>query len=293
MRFSGTYTALVTPFRDGSVDVPAFQALIERQISGGVDGIVPVGTTGESPTLDSREHIEVIRLAVEAAAGRCQVVAGTGANATAEAIELTQAAEALGATGSLQVCPYYNKPSQEGIYQHFKAVADATKLPIMLYSVPGRSVVEIAPETAARLARDCPNVTAIKEAGGSVDRVNQLVQAAPDGFDILCGDDPLTLPFIACGATGLVSVASNLIPDVIARLVRACLNGSFDEALVLQKQYYPLMRGLMTLDVNPVPIKSAVAMQGHCAGELRLPLVPLTQGQAGQLRSLLESYNLL
>jgi 4-hydroxy-tetrahydrodipicolinate synthase len=293
MRFSGTYTALVTPFRDGSVDVPAFQALIERQIAGGVDGIVPVGTTGESPTLDSREHIEVIRLAVEAAAGRCQVVAGTGANATAEAIELTQAAEALGATGSLQVCPYYNKPSQEGIYQHFKAVADATKLPIMLYSVPGRSVVEIAPETAARLARDCPNVTAIKEAGGSVDRVNQLVHAAPDGFDILCGDDPLTLPFIACGATGLVSVASNLIPDVIARLVRACLNGSFDEALVLQKQYYPLMRGLMSLDVNPVPIKSAVAMQGHCTSELRLPLVPMSQGQSDQLRTLLESYNLL
>lgn len=293
MRFSGTYTALVTPFRDGSVDVPAFQALIERQIAGGVDGIVPVGTTGESPTLDSREHIEVIRLAIDTAAGRCQVVAGTGANATAEAIELTQAAEALGATGSLQVCPYYNKPSQEGIYQHFKAVADATRLPIMLYSVPGRSVVEIAPETAARLARDCPNVTAIKEAGGSVDRVNQLVQAAPDGFDILCGDDPLTLPFIACGATGLVSVASNLIPDVIARLVRACLNGSFDEALVLQKQYYPLMRGLMSLDVNPVPIKSAVAMQGHCTGELRLPLVPLTQGQTDQLRALLESYNLL
>lgn len=293
MRFSGTYTALVTPFRDGSVDVPAFQALIERQIAGGVDGIVPVGTTGESPTLDTREHIEVIRLAVEAAAGRCQVVAGTGANATAEAIELTQAAEALGATGSLQVCPYYNKPSQEGIYQHFKAVADATKLPIMLYSVPGRSVVEIAPETAARLARDCPNVTAIKEAGGSVDRVNQLVHAAPDGFDILCGDDPLTLPFIACGATGLVSVASNLIPDVIARLVRACLNGSFDEALVLQKQYYPLMRGLMSLDVNPVPIKSAVAMQGHCTTELRLPLVPMSRSQSEQLRALLESYNLL
>lgn len=293
MRFSGTYTALVTPFRDGAIDVPAFQALIERQIAGGVDGIVPVGTTGESPTLDTNEHIEVIRLAVEAAAGRCQVVAGTGANATAEAIQLTQAAEALGATGSLQVCPYYNKPSQEGIYRHFKAVADATALPIMLYSVPGRSVVEIAPETAARLARDCSNVTAIKEAGGSVDRVNQLVQAAPEGFDVLCGDDPLTLPFIACGATGLVSVASNLIPDVIARLVRACLNGSFDEALVLQKQYYPLMRGLMTLDVNPVPIKSAVAMQGHCLDEFRLPLVPMGPGQTGQLRALLESYSLL
>lgn len=293
MQFSGSYTALITPFRDGNIDVSAFQSLIERQIAGGVDGIVPCGTTGESPTLDTDEHIEVIRLAIDIAAGRCQVVAGTGSNSTAEAIELTAAAEELGATGSLQVCPYYNKPSQEGLYQHFKAIAQATSLPIMLYSVPGRSVVEIAPETAALLAADCPNIRAIKEAGGSVDRVNQLLQAVPRNFAVLCGDDPLTLPFIACGATGLVSVASNLIPDVVARLVRACLNGSFDEALVIHKQYYPLMRGLMSLDVNPVPIKSAVAMQGHCANEFRLPLVPLAPAAAEKLTTLLESYNLL
>lgn len=293
MRFTGTHTALITPFRDGNVDIPAFQALIERQIAGGVDGIVPVGTTGESPTLDTAEHIEVIRLAVEFAAGRCQVIAGTGANATAEAIELTQAAEKAGATGTLQVCPYYNKPSQQGLYQHFRTIANATNLPVMLYSVPGRSVVEIATDTAARLAADCPNIIGIKEAGGSVDRVNQLVQALPEGFDILCGDDPLTLPFIACGATGLVSVASNLIPDVIARLVRACLNGSFDEALALQKQYYPLMRGLMGLDVNPVPIKTAVSLQGHCSEEFRLPLVPMAEGTRSTLRNLLDSYQLL
>lgn len=293
MRFTGTHTALITPFRDGNVDIPAFQALIERQIAGGVDGIVPVGTTGESPTLDTAEHIEVIRLAVEFAAGRCQVIAGTGANATAEAIELTQAAEKAGATGTLQVCPYYNKPSQQGLYQHFRTIANATNLPVMLYSVPGRSVVEIATDTAARLAADCPNIIGIKEAGGSVDRVNQLVQALPEGFDILCGDDPLTLPFIACGATGLVSVASNLIPDVIARLVRACLNGSFDEALALQKQYYPLMRGLMGLDVNPVPIKTAVSLQGHCSEEFRLPLVPMAEGTRATLRNLLDSYQLL
>ena len=254
MQFSGSYTALITPFRDGVLDVAAFQSLIERQIAGGVDGIVPCGTTGESPTLDTDEHIEVIRLAIEFAAGRCQVIAGTGSNSTAEAIELTAAAAELGATGSLQVCPYYNKPSQEGLYLHFKAIAQSTPLPLMLYSVPGRSVVEIAAETVARLATDFPNISAIKDAGGSVDRVNQLLQVVPEEFAILCGDDPLTLPFIACGASGLVSVASNLIPDVIARLVRACLNGSFDEALVLQRQYYPLMRGLMSLDVNPVPI---------------------------------------
>lgn len=293
MRFSGTYTALITPFRDGAIDVPAFTALIERQIAGGVDGIVPVGTTGESPTLDMDEHIEVIRLAVETAAGRCQVVAGTGANATAEAIELTEAAEELGASGTLQVCPYYNKPSQEGLYQHFMAIAESTSLPVMLYSVPGRAGIEIAPETVARLAADCPTVTAIKEAGGSVDRVHQLVQALPEGFAILCGDDALTLPFIASGATGLVSVAGNIIPDVMARLVRACLNGSFDEALVLQKRYYPLMRGLMSLDVNPVPIKSAIAMQGNCTNEFRLPLVGMSAAAAAEMAALLEQFALL
>ena len=293
MRFPGTYTALITPFRNGAIDVPAFQSLIERQIAAGIDGIVPVGTTGESPTLDTAEHIEVIRLAVEFAAGRCQVIAGTGANATAEAIELTQAAEALGATASLQVCPYYNKPSQEGLYLHFKAIANATKLPIMLYSVPGRSVVEIAPETAARLAADCPNITAIKEAGGSVDRINQLVQALPEGFGILCGDDPLLLPFVSCGATGLVSVASNLIPETIVSLVKASLSGNFAEALILQKKFYPLMRGLMSLDVNPVPVKTAVALQGHCSAELRLPLAPMSEENIAKLTDLLKSYELL
>ena len=293
MRFTGTYTALITPFRNGAIDAPAFQALIERQITAGIDGIVPVGTTGESPTLDTAEHLEVIRLAVEFAAGRCQVVAGTGANATAEAIELTQTAESLGATGSLQVCPYYNKPSQEGLFLHFKAIADTTRLPIMLYSVPGRSVVEIAPETAARLAAACPNITAIKEAGGSVDRINQLVQALPTDFGILCGDDPLLLPFVSCGATGLVSVAANLIPETIISLVNASLSGNFAEALVLQKKFYPLLRGLMSLDVNPVPIKTAVALQGHCTPELRLPLAPLSEENTAKLRALLKSYQLL
>lgn len=293
MRFSGIYTALITPFREGEIDVPAFQSLIERQIAGGVDGIVPVGTTGESPTLDTEEHLEVIRLAVKFAAGRCEVLAGTGANATAEAIELTEEAERIGATGTLQVCPYYNKPSQEGLYLHFKAIAESTQLPIMLYSVPGRSVIEISPETTARLAKDFPNIVAIKEAGGSVDRVNQLVQAVPADFGVLCGDDPLTLPFISCGASGLVSVASNLIPEIMVRLVKACLNGQFSEALALQKQYYPLMRGLMSLDVNPVPIKTAVSIQGHCTTEFRLPLTQLPEPQTEKLVALLKEFKLL
>jgi 4-hydroxy-tetrahydrodipicolinate synthase len=293
MNFNGIHTALITPFLDGKIDEKAFGALIERQIAGGVHGIVPVGTTGESPTLDTDEHIEVIRLAVKFAAGRVKVIAGTGANSTREAIELTQAAEKLGVDGSLQVCPYYNKPSQEGLYLHFKAIAEATSLPIMLYSVPGRSSIEIAPETAARLAADCKNITAIKEAGGSVDRVNQLIQALPSGFAILSGDDPLTLPFVSCGATGLVSVASNLIPEVMTKLVNHCLAAEFSEALALQKTYYPLMRGLMSLDVNPVPIKTAVALQGHCSDELRLPLTAMSDANLSALRSLLDTYKLL
>jgi len=291
--FAGTFTALITPFRDGSLDRDAFKALIDRQVAAGITGIVPVGTTGESPTLGSKEHLEVIQAAIEFADKRLLVVAGTGANSTSEAIELTQAAEEMGADASLQVCPYYNKPSQEGVYQHYKSVAANTGLPLMLYSVPGRSVIEISVETVARLATDCPNVIANKEAGGSVDRVNQLVQAVPQDFQILSGDDPLTLPFMSCGAVGLVSVASNLIPEVMVNLVARCLEGEYAEALELQKRYYPLLSGLMSLDTNPVPIKSAVALQGHCSDEIRLPLVNLSQSKTEALRSLLKTYCLL
>jgi 4-hydroxy-tetrahydrodipicolinate synthase len=291
--FAGTFTALITPFRDGSLDRGAFKALIDRQVAAGITGIVPVGTTGESPTLGSKEHLEVIQAAIEFADKRLLVVAGTGANSTSEAIELTQAAEEMGADASLQVCPYYNKPSQEGVYQHYKSVAANTGLPLMLYSVPGRSVIEISVETVARLATDCPNVIANKEAGGSVDRVNQLVQAVPEDFQILSGDDPLTLPFMSCGAVGLVSVASNLIPEVMVNLVARCLEGEYAEALELQKRYYPLLSGLMSLDTNPVPIKSAVALQGHCSDEIRLPLVNLSQSKTETLRSLLKTYCLL
>lgn len=291
--FAGTFTALITPFRDGHLDRDAFQALIERQIAAGITGVVPVGTTGESPTLDSDEHLAVVKAAVEFADGKIKVLAGSGANSTREAIHLTQAAEAMGADASLQVCPYYNKPSQEGLYQHYKTVAENTGLPIMLYSVPGRSVIEIGIETVAQLANDCGNIIANKEAGGSVDRVNQLVQAVPEDFQILSGDDPLTLPFMSCGAVGLVSVASNLIPEVMVSLVNRCLEGEYGEALELQKRYYPLLSGLMSLDTNPVPIKSAVALQGHCTSELRLPLIPLSDEKTESLRGLLKTYGLL
>ena len=291
--FEGTYTALITPFRNGSVDYDAFRALIDRQIEGGVTGILPVGTTGESPTVTPEEHIEIIRVAVQQAEGKVQVVAGTGANSTAEAIHLTKAAEAEGATASLQVSPYYNKPSQEGLYQHYKAVASASSLPIMLYSVPGRAGIAIAPETAARLAQDCPTILSLKEAGGSVDRINQLLQAVPEGFQLLSGDDPLTLPFMACGAVGLVSVASNIIPEVMVKLVNLCTAGNFTEALALQKEYYPLMSGLMSLDTNPIPIKSAASLLGHCEAEFRLPLTPLPSASQESLKALLQGFKLL
>lgn len=293
MKYHGLYTAIVTPFKDNKVDAEALKALVEAQIAGGVDGIVPVGTTGESPTLGHDEHMEVIRLAIEYAAGRCQVIAGTGSNSTVEAIEMTKAAEAMGADGTLQVCPYYNKPSQEGVYRHFKAIANATSLPILLYSIPGRSGIEIAVDTVARLAKDCPNIVAIKEAGGSVERVNQLVQALPEDFAILSGDDGLTVPFISCGAVGLVSVTSNVAPAQMKELVDTALSGDGKKALELQKKYYPLMKGLMSLDGNPVPIKAAMALRGDMTWEIRMPLAPLAEEKHGKLADLLKSYNLL
>ncbi len=293
MKYQGLYTAIVTPFKGDKVDTEAYRALIEAQVAGGVDGIVPVGTTGESPTLTHDEHMEVIRLAVEYAAGRCQVIAGTGSNSTAEAIEMTKIAEELGADGTLQVCPYYNKPSQEGLYRHFKAVAESSKLPVLLYSIPGRSGIEIAVETVARLAKDCPTITAIKEAGGSVDRVNQLMQAVPEGFAVLCGDDGLTVPFISCGAVGLVSVTSNIAPAQMKQLVDTALSGDGKGALALQKKYYPLMKGLMSLDTNPVPIKAALALRGDISWELRLPLAPLAPEKHETLRALLTQFGLM
>ena len=293
MKYRGLYTALVTPFKDNKIDTVALKALIEAQIAGGVDGIVPVGTTGESPTLSHSEHMEVIRLAIEYAAGRCQVIAGTGSNSTDEAIAMTREAEAMGADGTLQVCPYYNKPSQEGVYRHFKAIADNTTLPILLYSIPGRSGIEIAVDTVARLAADCPNIVALKEAGGSVERVNQLVQALPEEFAVLSGDDGLTVPFISCGGVGLVSVTSNVAPAEMKTLVDAALSGDGLKALELQKKYYPLMKGLMSLDGNPVPIKAAMALRGNMTWEIRLPLVPLAQDKHDKLATLLCNYNLL
>ncbi len=284
--FTGTYTAIATPFKHGKLDESALERLVKAQIKGGVDGIVPVGTTGESPTLDFEEHIQVIRLAVKFAHGKIKVIAGTGGNSTSEAIYLTKSAEDAGADGSLQVAPYYNKPSQEGMFQHFHAIARATKLPILLYSIPGRCGVEIAVETVDRLAHDSVNIVGIKEAGGNADRVSQLRAALGVNFTILSGDDALTLPFMAVGAQGVVSVASNVIPKEVSRMVRAFAMGKAALALKLHSRYYPLFKDLF-IETNPTPVKAALALMGLIDEEVRLPLVPVTAANRAKLKATL------
>ena len=291
-QFPGTYTAIVTPFRGGHIDERALQRLIKTQIKAGVDGIVPVGTTGESPTLSYEEHIEVIRLSVKFAAGKTKVIAGTGGNSTSEAIYLTKAAEEAGADASLQVAPYYNKPTQEGVFQHFHAVARATRLPILLYSIPGRCGIEIGVETVNRLADDSVNIVGIKEAGGNADRVSQLRGALGPGFTILSGDDSLTLPFMAVGAHGVVSVASNVIPRAVVHLVEAFRRGKTELALKLHTKYYPVFKDLF-IETNPAPVKAALAMMGVIEEELRLPLVPVSAASKARLKTTLQGCGVL
>jgi len=290
--FQGTYTALVTPFDGDRVDEAAFNRHIEGQIAAGIDGVVPVGTTGESPTLDHDEHGQVVALAVKAAAGRCKVIAGTGSNSTSEAISLTRQAEDAGASAALLVAPYYNKPSQEGLYRHYAKIAESTKLPLILYSIPARCGVEIVVETVARLAKSCGNIVAIKEAGGSVERVSALRAVLPDSFEILSGDDSLTLPFIAAGAIGVISVASNIAPKPVGDLVRAALAGRFDEARRLHLRYYPLFKDLF-LETNPVPIKKALALAGQMSGDVRLPLCEMSTANAQRLETTLRCLDLI
>jgi 4-hydroxy-tetrahydrodipicolinate synthase len=290
--FTGTYTAVVTPFRKGRIDEQAFQKLIRDQVRGGVDGVVPVGTTGESPSLRFDEHIRVIELAVQAAKGRVKILAGTGANATTEAINLTKAAEGVGADGSLQVSPYYNKPSQEGLFQHFRKIARATKLPIILYSIPGRCNIAIEVPTVLRLAKACNNIVGIKEAGGDADRVSQLRAALGQRFTILSGDDALTLPFMAVGAEGVISVASNIIPREISKMVNAFVAGKADAALKLHQKYYPLFKDLF-IETNPVPTKAALAMLGKCTEEYRLPLCKMSAANRARLAKTLKACGVL
>ena len=290
--FTGTYTAIVTPFKNGALDAAALSHLIKLQIKAGVDGIVPVGTTGESPTVDCDEHLEIIALTVKCVAGKVKVIAGTGANSTSEAIHLTREAEKVGADGSLQVAPYYNKPSQEGLFQHFRAIARATKLPIVLYSIPGRCGVEIGVDTVRRLAAECKNIVGIKEAGGSCDRVSQLRAAIGPKFTILSGDDSLTLPFMAVGAQGVISVASNIVPREVTDLVQAALAGDFARAGQIHSKLFPLFKDLF-IETNPVPVKAALALAGQIEEVYRLPLVPLGAASRAQLRQTLANLGLV
>ncbi len=289
--FEGTHTALVTPFRDGAFDAPAFRDLIEFQITEGISGIVPVGTTGESPTVSHDEHNEVIRVAVEAAAGRCKVIAGAGSNATSEAIALSVEAAKLGADAVLSVAPYYNKPSPEGLYRHFRAIAEAVEIPVVLYSIPSRCGIEIGVETVVRLAADCPNIVAIKESGGSMDRVNQLRTRLPEEFEILSGDDYATLQFLAAGAVGVISVAANIIPREMVHLVGSWLAGKPAGAQKIHRKYYQFFHDIF-MEPNPAPIKFALAQQGRMTSEVRLPLCEMTPTSQERLLASLRDHGI-
>jgi 4-hydroxy-tetrahydrodipicolinate synthase len=281
LNIQGVYTALVTPMRNGEVDYETLRKLVEMQVAGKVAGIVPVGTTGESPTLTYEEHAKVIRTVIEVAAGRCQVIAGTGANCTREAIEMTKEAAADGADGTLQVTPYYNKPTQEGIYRHFSEIADKGGLPVFLYNVPGRSGVAIAEGAVQRLAANS-NIVAIKEAAGSVDRVSAIKHLCGDSITILSGDDSLTLPMMSVGAKGIISVASNIIPGEMSEMVAAFLRGDLATAQALHENYFAFFRDQF-IETNPIPIKAAMAMAGLIEEEYRLPLCELSAASREKL----------
>ena len=290
MKLFGTITALVTPFaKDGSVDYGALKALVEAQTAAGVEGICSVGTSGESPTLSHEEHHKVIEKTIEFAAGKCKIVAGTGANATAEAVSLTQAAIAAGgADACLQVTPYYNKPNPEGLYRHFMTVADLG-LPVVLYNVPGRAGREIPLDVVERLARH-PNVVAIKEAAGSVERVSAIKSRLP-GFTVLSGDDSLALPMMSVGAEGVISVASNVIPKEMGDMIRLARDGKFVEARAYHAKYYRLFHDLF-IDVNPVMVKEALALRGLCERVFRLPLCETTDANRAQMKATLSALGL-
>jgi 4-hydroxy-tetrahydrodipicolinate synthase len=290
--FTGTGTALVTPFRtDGSLDETALRSLVKRQIDAGINFLVPCGTTGESPTLTHAEHLRVVEITLEIAKGKVPVLAGAGGYNTAEVISLAKELQRLGADGILSVTPYYNKPTQEGLFQHFRAIASAVDLPIILYSVQGRTGVNIEPPTVLRLSQ-IPNIIGIKEASGSITQMGAILNLVPREFLVLSGDDSLTLPLISLGGRGLISVASNEIPAEMTRLVQSALSGDFAEARRLHFQYLSLM-DINFVESNPIPVKAALAEMGLLQPVWRLPLVPPKLENLERIRAILESLNLL
>ncbi|WP_305041962.1 4-hydroxy-tetrahydrodipicolinate synthase [Geoalkalibacter sp.] len=290
--FKGSMVAIVTPFKaDGSFDEEAYRQLIEFQIAGGTDAIIPCGTTGESATLDFDEHDYVIKVCIEQVNKRVPVIAGTGANSTAEAIDLSKDAKAMGADGLLLVCPYYNKPSQEGIYRHYKAIAEAVALPQVLYNVPGRTGVNMTADTTARLA-EIPNVVAIKEASGNLIQVSEILAKAGDKIDVISGDDFLTFPMMACGAKGVISVSANIIPREVKAMVDAFFAGNWDEARRLHLELLDL-HNAMFIDANPIPVKTSLGLMGKIEPHLRLPLCELGGAHLDKLQSVLKKYTLI
>ena len=291
--FRGSFTALTTPFKNGLFDRAAFEKQIEFQAKHGTHGIVPVGTTGESPTVSHEEHHHIFEVAVAAAKGTgMKVLAGTGSNATDEALDLTRFAQKIGADAALMVNPYYNKPTQEGMYRHFKTIASAVDIPIVLYNIPGRTGVTMANATALRLARDCKNIVCMKEATGSLDSCSELCALVPAGFTVLSGDDSLTLPFMSVGAVGVISVASNIIPRQIRQMVDSALANDFAAARQIHQRHFELFKALF-LEGNPMGIKTALALLGRDTGEMRLPLCEVTPATRHALKTALFNVGML
>jgi len=290
--FQGVYTALITPFRtDGSLDEPALRRIVNQQIAGGVSGLVPMGTTGESPTVTHDENIKVIEIVVDEVSGRVPVIAGTGSNSTSEAIDMTRRAKKIGADASLQVAPYYNKPSQEGFFRHFTAIADAVDMPMVVYNIPGRTGKNIETPTLLRMVSH-PNIVAVKEASGSVSQMMDVLRSVPDDFDVLSGDDNLALPLTMLGGRGVISVASNLIPDLMSKMIGLALDGRFVEARSEHFRLLPLFKAVF-IDTNPIPIKYMMHLAGFCEEVYRLPLVSLSDTDRESVKNLLSEYKLI
>ena len=288
--FAGLTVAMTTPFRDGQIDIETLQQQVEFQIEAGTNCLAPAGTTGESPTLSHPEHERVIAAMVEAAAGRIKIMAGTGSNSTEEALRLTRWAAKQGADAALIVAPYYNKPTQEGFYQHFKALAESVDIPICVYNIPGRTAKNIEPETIIRLA-ELPGITIVKEATGSMDQASRIM--AETDLTVLSGDDSLTLPLMSIGARGVVSVVGNIIPRDVIALTKAVDEGDLDKARLWHRKLFPLCRDMLSLSTNPIPIKAAMKMLGRDSGELRMPMTPLGPHDETTLRTTLTNYGLL
>ena len=290
--FKGSIVAIVTPFKNGQVDEKKFRDLIEFQIKNGTSGIVPCGTTGESATLSFDEHDRVIEITIEQVKKRVPVIAGTGSNSTQEAIMLTQHAAKAGADASLQVSPYYNRPTQKGLYEHFKAIAEAVDIPIILYNIASRTGVNIEPETIVKLAHDCKNIVGVKEASGNLDQMSRIKQLCGQNFDLISGDDSLTLPILSIGGTGIISVMANIVPQDVANLVSEFQKGNLKKAQELHYKLLPLIKAIF-IETNPIPVKTAMGLLGICEPDLRLPMSAMVPDNLEKLKKALREYGLL